>query len=574
MPDSIPDDIEITIDELDKIVARSETDFLHLGRRLQSIYETASDLTDQAAASTKLMQDNDGNLFTHIKQLTGAAIDNLEDVQVSVRKNMAAFPSALTRMEELAPVQQGIDKIAKYIKAIALNFVVETSRSRHQDENFTILAKEIKIISERIFEISDRIKTDADRFRTVLADAQKMVNTKSDALATLTGQAKGTVNLAIQRIQELTGLSLSTLETVESVSLAINGQVTQIIVSLQMQDNISQRISHIIQGLGDIQTLIFSDRPMGTRNYSPEQRKSLAHSILQLQRAQLEQIIEDLGTTFQDNLSAFARIDSEIRELSQTTRETRMTGDHTRLISGLSDTLSQLDLLGEEGMSILDQFRDVSASASKVSERFSGHIGLVRAMGEDSHIKALNAIIAAHKLHKDGATFKVLARELRDMTDQILPFCTRIEDILTKITATATGLKEGSDTRISGDTDAGTLGKAVSDIQEGYQTMQGQLTAAMAQGEGLTTAIEQVLGELDFLKEMPRALDINLSRLKTFETYFSDVPADARLFDDPYFLERYTMEMERSIHRQKLSPVQTVQEACTDEEFEDNVELF
>ena len=69
---------------------------------------------------------------------------------------------------------------------------------------------------------------------------------------------------------------------------------------------------------------------------------------------------------------------------------------------------------------------------------FPRQISLVRDISDDAHIKALNAIIAAHKLKQNGSVYNVLAMELKERVTQIFGLAENTEQTIAKI-ADATG---------------------------------------------------------------------------------------------------------------------------------------
>lgn len=580
--DSIEENISMVAGSLGDIVVQSENDFIRLGQRLQSIHGEIVTLTDRTDTSARLMQGDDGNMLVNIKAVAASAIDNLLKSQKTIQKNIAPLPRIIGCIEELRSTQGGIDRIAKYLKAVAFNFIIETSKSKHQDGNFNILANEIKGLSDQISEISARIKNDTGQVYSDLTGADKILSKGLQELISLTSNAGSSVESSLQKTEELIEVSFSTIENVKEVSTSINHQIANIIISMQMHDNISQRIFHINQGLEDVRILTHTDKAIGNREYSREERLGLAHSILLLEVSQLEQIIKDIENAYKDNFSAFEYIKSEIIGFTQNIQKTKATKGKSSLIFDLSASLMQLDTIRNQGISVIDRLQEVSLKSSKTGERLSNHVSLVRYMGDESHHKALNAIVAAHKLDAKGTTFKVLANELRDMTDQIVGFVNTVGNILGKITSAALDIKESSKVRFTEEeSDTKTIETAVSGITGLYETVNNNLGDALDHGKGLKESIEQVICELSFLENMVESLSSPLTELEKLKTYFKERTDtfETSFIDDPYFSERYTMEKERNIHRQSLGQTRGEETDISPDqndydELENNIELF
>lgn len=544
----IPD----TMKNLDSVVEASEEQFLLLGQRLQSIYEKAGGLTDQTIASAKAVQKKEGNRLDQISDLAEKDIARLKFIQKTIQKNIQIFPQALEHLGNLAILLEDIDRSARIVSTIALEFMTETARIGNLDKNFTVLASEIKELARKTFEISDQIRLESREVKETFEGSQTLVTREIGHLAGLAQKAETSVEKAMNKIRELAAISVTSLESATGISKNINDQIGQIIVSMQMQDNISQRISHINQGFSDIQTLVLSDRAIGSSPYTPEQRTQLAFTIYRLQVSQLNLVITDLNQACQNNFEAFDRIAGQVEGLRQMFEDTGIRENYARIFKGLSAGMAQLAAIREQGLSILAGFKKIADKSVNAGEDLSRQVSLVRDISEDAHIKALNAIIAAHKLRRGGSVYNVLAMELKERVTHISGLAENTEQAIARV-ADATG-------KISTDPQGGSKKESFDKdhpkdlLASLYQSLTGQMDAVVSGCALLTESIKETVLGLDAFGLLSKSLEDTLAELGPLEDYFSCLgdPADELLFNDPYFYERYTMDSERLVHREIL----------------------
>ncbi len=581
MEESIISLIPDTMKNLDKVVEASEEQFLLLGQRLQSIYEKAGGVTDQTIASAEALQKKEGSRLDQISDLAEKDIARLEVIQKTIQKNTRIFPRVLAQLGHLSLFLGDIDRAARQVSTIALEFMVETARIGNLDKNFTVLANEIKELSRKTFGISDQIKLESREVKETFEGSQTLVTREIEHLTGLAQKAETSVEEAMNRIRELAALSVTSLESATGISKNINDQIGQIIVSLQMQDNISQRISHINQGFSDIQTLVLSDRPIGSSPYTPEQRTRLAFTIYRLQVSQLNLVITDLNQACQNNFEAFDRIAGQIKGLRQMFENTGTRENYTRIFDGLSAGMAQLAAIREQGLSILARFKKIADKSVSAGEDLSRQVSLVRDISEDAHIKALNAIIAAHKLRRDGSVYNVLAMELKDRVTHISGLAENTEQTIARI-ADATG--EISTEPSGGSTEESFDKDRPKDLLASlYQSLAGQMDAVVSGCALLTASIKETVLGLDAISLLSKSLEDVQAELGPLEDYFSCLgePADEFLFNDPYFYERYTMASERLVHRGVLEQEgpdvldpDALEQAGSGDGLGDNIEFF
>lgn len=573
--------IQHLMNSLTRVPESAEKDFIKLGSFLQSIHTNISDLVNQTDGSATLLQGDDENVLDSMTRIADSTMESLEQIHHMINDSIQPIIEIINQLNGLYDIQEDIKHISRYLNAVAFNFVVETSGSHMKDERFSILSGEVKKLAEQIHGISSRIKQDTESAHSRFSDAKSMISMRLTELEKLTAEAKNHIQDSIGETRELMEFSVSAIEQSNSSSVLINSQIGNIIVAMQMHDNISQRIEHIKQGLEDVRTLCSTQEPIGQRDYSGEERAGIAYHILLVQVSQLEEIISDIGAVFTENSQAFEKIVEEIDSFLKNLFSVKGKDADFDFTTGLKDSLGRINTLKNQGASMISEVERIASGSLETSEQLADYSRQLHTISQESQIKALNAIIAAEKLREHGRALKVLAREMRVMTERIDGFTNHVNQIIESITKTSKDLNSSSSAIKTEEEEelSQTIEHSISDISRTYDMVNSNMGDIREKGGQIKTMTCQVVGELVFLETMIDDLQGLLIGVKELKKEFEPFQHafSGSLANDPYFSERYTMEKERRIHKEGLgekeeSSVETV--SGEDDGLGDNIDLF
>jgi methyl-accepting chemotaxis protein len=554
---NIAENINNVIKSCSETVSASEDDFIKLGSYLQKVYGTVSNLTVQTDTSAKLLQGKDGNILENIKGISNSILLKLDSSQKNINETVSSVTNMISFMNKFTDIQGNIDKAAKYLNAVALNIIIETARTSEIDENFTIIANEIKELSSKITEISGKIRKDSEIALLDFNSADSNIASALKEFEVLKVDSRDTISASITDTEGLLDRSFATIKSVNESTKSINSEVGKIIVAIQLHDNINQRIQHINQGFEDVLQLTETDDPLGEKNYNREERIGLASQIVDIQYSQLQEIVTDLDSIHINNSAAFEGIIEQITEFNNNLLLVEGDKSKGNMILNLSSSLNHLNDLRNQGNSVIENLHEISLKSSETAQRLSSHIDLVQTISDEAHIKALNAIIASDKLGYEGLTLKVLSQEMRNISDETDTFVSDVEEILKEITCSASILKKSSVNETAEDDLETTqlIDNEIRSITETYSEVKKNLIMAYQGGDDLKNSIKQSINELNFLKDMTESFKNSLDIIESLKGYFKefDVDMNKTLLNDSYFSERYTMEKERIVHNQSIN---------------------
>jgi hypothetical protein len=575
------DIINETISALAMIPEKSESDFIGLGSFLQTLSKEVSDLVSRTGESAALLQGDDHDILANTQKLTESIIQDLRENHDIINKSVESITNIINGLNQLAGFQSNIVHISRYLNAVAFNFIVETSRTQMKDRNFSILSREIKDLACRIQEISAGMKTDSESAQSTFSSTKELISNRLNQTEKLTSEARMHLQVSLTDTRGLIALSTAAIEKANQSSLSIHSEIGNIIVAVQMHDNIRQRVEHVLHGLDDVRILCSTENPIGNKTYIGEERLGLACKIIMVQESQIQHIIKDIESVFQKNSKTFESILKEIDYFTHDLFEVKGKNSDQNLTFGITDSLNRISSLKTQGESMISDVEAIASHTLESSGRLSGYISQVHTISKESEVKSLNAIIAADKLMENGATLKVLAHEMRAMTDEIDGFTVHVDRILNNINAFSEMLHSNSSQlkKGKGDTVSESIADSLSDISKTFNTVYSHMEDIREKAKNLKAMTCLAQDELSFFKSMAESLGEILSRskkiksgLEPYQKHFS-----GSLEDDPYFLNRYTMEKERHIHKKHSGTEQEKPLAAISEkndELGDNIDLF
>ena len=571
-----------------------ESDFLEIGEKLQSIHAQSTRMTDNAQSAVQdLGLETDASVLSTITRTAHRALDNFELEHSGMTEKMVRFGAICQHLHQLDGMTEGLSGIAKALKMVAINISIESSRADESRESFLVLSREIRALSNTV---ADQAKTLRDEIRAIkgkLENAQHVMGTNLGHFSLLAGEARGAADTAAPECQALMDESLNVLQKVGADGTSISQSTGQIVVNLQIHDNVSQRIEHIVDALADAVQMLQKMR----QDSECEESVAAVHATIELQAAQLANIITDIDDVFQKCSLAFDLIADKVGNITAGILQMAWgevggrTGHKSEAgsIGSLMAALEKIRALIGQSDEAIDELKAIGKDATEAVSRIGDHMEQVRKVNFDIHLKSLNAIFKSTHLGNRGRAIGVLVQEMKELATQSNELVERIESINSAIMNEAGHLQtEASDEQaaevvgidqLDNSLDAFSRTGAVFSRHADEMAELGRSFDAMITSAGRQLTFLQPFA--DRLRDQKECLTALRARLAPWVT--ASGGSTTVLLDKTRLAQRYTMQQERDIHTVVLDNSAIGADApenngagdfSSDSELGDNVELF
>jgi hypothetical protein len=463
---------------------------------------------------------------------------------------------------------------------VALNIFIETSRSNVLSDNFSIIAKEIKQLSEDIVNLSKIVNTTVDdakkRFLTLYTNTQQGVM-ELDQVSDDTGK---TVQQAVAMTDGWLDLAGKTAANAVNIGHELAGHVGKIVMALQFHDAMRQRIEHIVTGLSDITSLYKKNIDPGTG--ADSEALSTAHAMASLLFDHMEHMIVEIGDVYSQCSYAFDAIERGIGTITE--EVTSLVGGNGNGAGRLGNdagrhllsSIQSLGLLRSRGMNLVERMNDIYDVSTQTTSTLTDLTGRIHNISMDAHIKGINAIIAASNLGNEGRTLTVLAAEMKKLADLVDIFVKDVETIIRQVASDMDTPKQTDES--DGDKGLDNTMMAIINMVNTMKNQAGDLHNNMETMDKIHLRVKQELQIIPAMGNDLSAQKKNLSELLTFLAPFADRRGKENLAGSR-MVGRYTMEKERLIHRTSVSAqheteINIEKKPGEAQDLGDNVELF
>jgi hypothetical protein len=555
----------------------NESDFLEMGRRLQSVF---TDTTELIRLIEDAIQEVTGDTDENVLGKTGSMAKRAE-AALSLRQQRVAL--SLTRIKEVADhlggLHQACDllgRVALNLRVVALNIGVESTRSEEGREMFTVVSKEILQLSEKFDAIANRIREDATAAMTEQMQAFDAISIGLKSLGGLAAEASSVVSAAVNETEKVVAAFLKAFETADTRFQEISKRVGEIVMGLQFHDNMRQRVEHVTAALDDSGRVFRGNAlekgPAASREdeeaVKTDDRLVRAASVVTLQKVQLADVVSEIKRVYRDSTSAFGEIGREILEMGgimsvvSTDIHGAADGDQETLsdpFSKLTAALTSLNGLLEQSDALDSRIEESVSKMSEIGRRFSADLRDVDAISFETKIKALNAIVKAGHLSVEGGTLEVLAQEMNRLSEQTNDFVAGVEGKLKQVGEFGDRIREsGQEFRGGEDSEdmSKTVAEGIGEIIRIRDLMNARVNRVSEKAEALGAMVDETVSQSGFLSALADDMAGHLAALGAVEkrlATFSDKRKADGASGGEKLAESYTMQRERMIHETVLS---------------------
>jgi hypothetical protein len=349
-------------------------------------------------------------------------------------------------------------------------------------------------------------------------------------------------------VGELVDYSINMVDHANQLAGEITLGINRVVMGIQFHDNLRQRIEHVNRALLEL--------PPDWANLSPEERCQ-SFLTVELQKAQIDQLVDELDSLYHTQNKALAHIVEEIYRLQGRlggmASKNLHPGTSENPVAELLAGIDSLEQLNADSQTLGQRIAASAARANEVAREMQQAIQSTFSIATQVKINALNAIIKAAKFGHAGEALQVLAQGMVGVSRDVRQLVGVFNDLLQQL-AQLTRNDPGENQQSQGGKNLETL-----DVQQVFDQFSAELQLAHGACDELAQNLERETRGLVFIGELKDTLAVQAANLG--EQLAGLEPSDpAQLADQRNqfggsLYQRYTMDEERAVHRQILTAI-------------------
>ena len=194
-------------------------------------------------------QSGTSGVFETSKNELMSLVDSLK-FSVQEKQNMYGKISELNDyITNLKSMAEDVEKIASQTNLLALNASIEAARAGEAGRGFAVVADEVRGLSMMSGETGTKIATIINRIQSAMKETVDVAKDSSEKDSLSIEKSDEKIHTVLDGLQEITGDLSSSSEMLQKESVVIKNEISDILVSLQFQDRVSQIMCSVIESI-------------------------------------------------------------------------------------------------------------------------------------------------------------------------------------------------------------------------------------------------------------------------------------------------------------------------------------
>ncbi|MEW5755497.1 MAG: methyl-accepting chemotaxis protein [Pseudomonadota bacterium] len=231
--------------QIDTVRETTESNITSLTGRFSGLSEKVqSAVRASESAAGRIEEDQSESGLAHAFYKSREELTTVID---SLYKTFEFRDQMLDKIKGLALYTQKLDEMAKVVRDIAtqtnllaLNASIEAARAGDAGRGFAVVASEVRTLSIRSGEAGAKMSEMVGQINAAMHAVESSAETATVEDSKAAHQAESMVNSALARIQGVSEGLWNSASILQNESIGIQREVSDILVSLQFQDRISQ----------------------------------------------------------------------------------------------------------------------------------------------------------------------------------------------------------------------------------------------------------------------------------------------------------------------------------------------
>ena len=188
-------------------------------------------------------------VLSESQQQLNEVVAILHSAQANRDAMLAEIKSLTTYTIELNTMAMDVAKIASQTNLLALNAAIEAARAGEAGRGFAVVADEVRNLSRLSSETAQKMTEKVDTINTAIGRAFQIAENAAARDHASALNSEQTIEQVLTRFRHATDSLAESASLLQNESTEIHLEISNVIVSLQFQDRVSQILSHVRQNM-------------------------------------------------------------------------------------------------------------------------------------------------------------------------------------------------------------------------------------------------------------------------------------------------------------------------------------
>lgn len=228
---------------------QTETAIVELSNRF---YGISNPLQETANASQLAAGDLAGNSADGAVQVLAQSdnellqvIDSLKATQHSRDEMLIQVNNLTDYTGELRSMAAEVAAIAAQTNLLALNAAIEAARAGEAGRGFAVVADAVRTLSSQSSETGQRMSAKVDIINAAITQLVQAASSSAGHDSDSVSESENSIQRVLERFKSVTRRLSDSASLLQKESMGIRDEMTDVLVSLQFQDRVSQILSHV-----------------------------------------------------------------------------------------------------------------------------------------------------------------------------------------------------------------------------------------------------------------------------------------------------------------------------------------
>jgi methyl-accepting chemotaxis protein len=184
-------------------------------------------------------------VMTQSRSSLNSVIDTLKDAQHSRNDMLEQVRGLNDYTSELRSMAVKVAEIAAQTNLLALNAAIEAARAGEAGRGFAVVADEVRKLSSLSSETGKKMSGTVDIISNAISSVFKIAESSAEHDVKSVANSELIIQQVLENFTHVTSHLSNTAEQLQQESAGIRDEISEVLVSLQFQDRVSQILAHV-----------------------------------------------------------------------------------------------------------------------------------------------------------------------------------------------------------------------------------------------------------------------------------------------------------------------------------------